>query len=279
MEPASASTDASAHPFDSAIALTPLGLNLWQGHTSPAYGNMVGPFGGLTAAQALQAVLLHPQRLGEPVTLTVNFAAGLTDGDFVVEARPARTNRATQHWVIEVRQQEQVVLTGTALTALRRDTWSSQSESPMPQVPRPGEVAPAQGRGLVEWVNRYDMLFIEGALPALWNGTDHGLSRTRVWLRDRPGRPLDFASLTALSDVFFPRIWRRRATRVPIGTVSLTVYFHATTAQLQTTGTGYLLGQAQAEAFHQGFFDQNAQLWNEAGELLVTTHQMVYYKE
>ena len=26
-------------------------------------------------------------------------------------------------------------------------------------------------------------------------------------------------------------------------------------------------------------FDQTAQLWNEAGELLVTTHQVVYYKE
>jgi hypothetical protein len=45
------------------------------------------------------------------------------------------------------------------------------------------------------------------------------------------------------------------------------------------TGTGYLLAQAQAQAFHDGYFDQTAQLWNEAGELLVTTHQVIYYKE
>ena len=35
----------------------------------------------------------------------------------------------------------------------------------------------------------------------------------------------------------------------------------------------------QAQAFRNGYFDQTAQLWNEAGELLATTHQVVYYKE
>ena len=78
--------------------------------------------------------------------------------------------------------------------------------------------------------------------------------------------------------MFFPRIWRRRATLVPIGTVSMTVYFHADAALLAATGTGYLLGQAQAQAFRNGYFDQTAQLWNEAGDLLATTHQVVYYK-
>jgi acyl-CoA thioesterase len=123
------------------------------------------------------------------------------------------------------------------------------------------------------------MRFVDGGFPAAWDGTEHGVSRTQLWLRDNPPRPLDFASLTALADVFFPRIWRRRATLVPIGTVSMTVYFHADAALLAATGTGYLLGQAQAQAFRNGYFDQTAQLWNEAGDLLATTHQVVYYKE
>ena len=80
-----------SHPFDEAIALAPQGEAAWQGRTSPAYGNMIGPFGGVTAAQALNAVLRHPQRLGDPVAFTVNFAAALDEGDFLVLARPART--------------------------------------------------------------------------------------------------------------------------------------------------------------------------------------------
>jgi hypothetical protein len=54
----------SVHAFDAAIALTPQGDGARQGHTSPAYANMIGPFGGITAAQALNAVLQHPQRWG-----------------------------------------------------------------------------------------------------------------------------------------------------------------------------------------------------------------------
>ena len=268
----------SRHAFDDAIALTAQGDGTWLGHTSPAYANMVGPFGGIMAAQMLQAVWLHPQRLGDPVSLTVNFAAALADGSFTVQARPARTNRSTQHWVIEVLQQGQTVLTATAFTALRRDTWGAD-EQVMPAVPRPLDVPSPERAGRVEWINRYEMRFVEGDFPAAWDGRDQGISRTQLWVRDNPPRPLDFASLTALSDVFFPRIWRRRASPVPIGTVSMTVYFHADAARLQDVGTGYLLGQAQAQVFHRGYFDQTAQLWNEAGELLVTTHQIVYYKE
>jgi len=61
--------------------------------------------------------------------------------------------------------------------------------------------------------------------------------------------------------------------------VSVTTYFHADSRQLAQTGEGYLLGQARAQVFRNGFFDQTAQLWNEAGTLLATSSQIVYYKE
>ena len=264
--------------FDAAVALQPQADGTFLGHTHAAYGNMVGPFGGITAAQALNAVLQHPERLGDPISLTVNFAAALAEGPFTVIARPARTNRSTQHWVIEIQQQGQAVLTGTAFFGLRRDTWGVD-EQVMPEVPRPADVQDGERPARVDWVKRYEMRFVEGAIPSEWNGVDQGTSRTRMWLRDNPPRPLDFASLTALSDVFFPRVWRRRPTFVPIGTVSMTVYYHADQALLKATGDGYILGQTQAQAFRNGYFDQTAQLWNEAGRLLVTTHQVVYYKE
>ncbi|WP_332815934.1 acyl-CoA thioesterase [Ramlibacter sp.] len=268
----------TAHAFDAAIALSDAGEGRWQGQTSPAYANMVGPFGGVTAAQALAAVLRHPALLGEPVALTVNFASAVADGPFEVVATPARTNRSTQHWSVQMLQDSQAVLTGTVFTALRRDTWGAV-EHPLPAVPRPADVPLAQGPARVEWVKRYEMRFVDGALPVDWHGHDLGDSRTRLWMRDDPPRALDFASLTALADVFFPRIWRRRPVFVPIGTVTMTVYFHAGAAQLSQVGEGHLLGQAQAQAFRGGYFDQTAQLWNEAGDLLATTHQVVYYKE
>ena len=42
---------------------------------------------------------------------------------------------------------------------------------------------------------------------------------------------------------------------------------------------GYLLGRARGQQFRNGYFDQTAQLWSEAGALLATSNQIVYYKE
>ncbi len=267
----------TTHLFDLAIALTPNGQHRYSGATSPAYANMVGPFGGVTAAAVLNAVLQHPDLLGEPVALTVNFAAALADGPYEAVARPARTNRSTQYWVIEIVQGGEPVVTATAVTAARRETWGVD-DAPMPAVRSPDTIDKPHMAALVEWVKRYDMRMAEGHIPTDWHGggTD---SRTTLWVRDEPARPLDFASLTAMADVFFPRVWLRRASRVPAGTVSMTVYFHAGATQLAATGTGWLLGQAQGQGFRNGFFDQTAQVWNQAGLLLATTHQVVYYKE
>ena len=273
------------HPLDKALQLAPSsgGTGQYEGQTPAGYWNMVGPFGGITAATLLQAVLQHPDLLGDPLSLTVNYAGALTTGAFTVQATPVRTNRSTQHWTLSILQADAegaqlVTTTATAVTAVRRETWSV-GDVPMPEVPPPADnKAMAAPPGAVEWLNRYEMRPIAGHIPRAWDGSgDHSL--TQLWMRDAPPRPLDFCALTALADVFFPRVWLRRARQVPAGTVSITVYFHATAAQLRATGSGYLLGQARGQEFRNGFFDQTAQLWNEAGTMLATSHQIVYYKE
>jgi acyl-coenzyme A thioesterase PaaI-like protein len=272
------------HPFDQAMRLEPAGSDqpgTWLGAASPAYWNMVGPFGGATAATALQAVLLHPDRLGEPIALTVNYAAALGAGPFRLVATPVRTNRSTQHWQMQMLQaddagDEGVVLTATAVTAQRRQTWSSGEA--LPPALDFNAALPRPAIANVEWTRRYDFRFASGVIPSNWDGAESA-SLTQLWIRDEPPRPLDFPALAAMADVFYPRIWLRRATRVPAGTVSITTYFHASSAELKDIGTAHLLGQARGQAFHNGYFDQTAQLWSEAGRLVATSHQMVYYKE
>jgi acyl-CoA thioesterase len=270
------------HAFDAALALTEIAPGRYAGQTSAAYWNMVGPFGGTTAATVLQAILQHPQRLGAPLSLTVNYAGALSEGPFEIQLQPVRTNRSTQHWTVGVLQndaqgQPVVATTATAVTAVRRETWSL-SDTPMPPVPRPPEVAAVRFDKAMAWLEHYELRPISGAIPQEWHGGGDS-SLSQLWMRDAPVRPLDFCSLAAMSDVFFPRVWLRRATRVPAGTVSISIYFHAGEKELQATGAGYLLGQARAQEFRNGFFDQSAQLWNEAGTLLCSSNQIVYFKE
>jgi len=266
------------HPFDQAVALVAAGEHEWTGQTSASYANFIGPYGGITAAQLMAAVMAHPQRIGDPVALTINFAAAVADGEFTVRARPARTNRSTQHWIVEMLQEGQAVTTATVMTAVRRETWSAQ-EARMPTVSAPLDVERETPFRHVAWLSRYDRRFIRGNIPREWNGQGGEDSITQLWMRDEPTRPLDFLSLTAMSDVFFPRIWLRRATLVPLGTVTMTVYYHCDAAQLAATGTDHVLGQVQGSGFRNGYLDHAGHLWNARGELLVSTHQLMYYKE
>lgn len=152
----------------------------------------------------------------------------------------------------------------------------------MPAAPPPDQVARAVlPPGTVEWLQRYEVRPLVGPIPDRWEGQahegEHG-SLTRMWVRDDPPRTPDFNALAALADVFFPRVWLRRATCVPVGTVSMTVYFHADSRLLADSGEGCLLVEARAQAFRNGFFDQTGLLWNAQGMLLCSTHQIVYYK-
>lgn len=265
-----------SHPFDMATKLTGESGN-YRGHTSEHYANMVGPFGGIIAATLLRAAMDHPARIGEPLSLTINYAAPIAAGDFAIKARPARTNRSTQHWIIELFQHDQTLITGTAVFANRRQTWSA-TEVPFPSVPAAKEVESLAVEGVPAWVKNYDIRFIQGGLD-LFSQTKTSDSVTTQWIRDEPRRTLDFLSLTAICDAFFPRIYVRRKQIMPASTVSLTVYFHADSAALTAHGDREVLGQARALRFHDGFFDQTAEIWTPDGSLLATTSQIVYFKE
>ena len=266
---------ASDHPFDRAIALQPADDGTLRGATSDEYWNFVSPFGGVTAATALNAILLHPQRIGDPLSLTVSFAGPIAQGAFTVATHLLRSNRSTQHWSVQITQGEQHerVLAAMAVFAIRRPTWALTEAVP-PDVPAPADTPHAIPMTGLSWLQRYDMRYMRGRMME-----DNPDSLTYSWIRDAPLRDLDFASLVALCDAFLPRLFLRRAKMVAIGTVSLNIYFHQDAASVMEHGDDYVLGIAQASLFNAGFFDQQGQLWGREGKLLATTQQMVWYKE
>ncbi|TXS95705.1 thioesterase family protein [Parahaliea maris] len=269
---------ATGHPLDAAIALAPIAEGKYRGHVAPSYANFIGPFGGILAAKLLQAVCLDDRRLGDPLALTVNFGGPVADGPFDIHCQPTRTNRSSQHWVMELRQGEDIPLTASAVFAERRDSWAD-TELQMPEVGGYADCTPLDTGGLPTWVKNYDMRIVSGGMSFL--GPEPGPqdnSESILWVRDKPPRPLDFPGLAALSDVFFPRVFVRRPDFVPVGTVSLTTYFHADGEELARHGHDFLLARARGNRFHGGFFDHSGELWSEHGHLLATTHQVVYFK-
>ncbi len=271
---------AAPHPFDEAIGLEALPDGAFAGHASPAYWNMVGPYGGITTAQLLQALLLRPERHGDPVSLTVNFAGPVAEGRLQIRTQLMRSNRSTQHWTATMVQtqdsgsdSESVVAVAMAVFGTRRPVWSHTEARPpsiaphdaLPRLSHPQ--APA-------FTRRYDLRFERS--PFEHPPAD---SSSTCWIADHPPRPLDYPALASACDVFFPRIFLRRGKLVPVGTVSLNVYFHADAAALAEQGATPMLGAAQCQIYEGGYFDQHGELWGRSQRLLATTHQIVWYRE
>lgn len=267
------------HQFDQALHLNGEG-DIRQGKTADPYKNMIGPYGGLTAALLLKGALDHPKRIGEPVSLTVNFAAGVSDGPFEIQVTEIRTNRSTQHWFITQNQGDSVVTTATAIFAKRRETWES-TQLTMPPLPPFEALEQINAGARPPFAKQYDYRLRGGQAEMFENLDAEGnrSSESLLWIRDTIPRPLDMLSLTAMSDIFFPRIFVLRGQLVPAGTVSLTIYFHAGLAEVEKIGVRPLLGHARGGRFWNNYFDQSAEMWSESGDLLVTSSQIVYFKE
>lgn len=268
----------TAHPFDRATALDGHG-DVRHGHTSDEYWAFVGPFGGVLSAVLLRAVLEHSDRLGESLALTVNFCAPLAKGPFAVTARPARTNRSTQHWFLALTQAGETILTGTAVTAERRESWSHGSAS-APAVAASGDLRPyVLPRSEMTWVEQYDFRFAEGAPRLGQASADNPASPlSHLWLRDAQPRPLDHLALASMADAFFGRVFHVRGEIVPFGTVSLTTYFLGSADEIAEQGEAPVLGRADATRFHRGFGDQTIDLWGKNGALLARGVQIAYFK-
>jgi hypothetical protein len=273
------SMQSEAHMLDEATRLVPLGEGWHAGATHPAYANMTGPFGGVTAAALLNAILVDPRRAGDPIALTVNFCGAIVDGEYEIETKLQRGGRITQHWSMELKQKGAVATTASAVCGARKPVWSHYPvQAPAP--PSRDALAEMRKDGRPEWTRRYSFRFVEGGLDNYprSDGLIHS-ARSLAYIQDAPERPLDFVSLAALSDAFFVRIMHARGTFQPMATVSLTTYFHAGAGELAAIGAAPLLGEADAAIFHNGFADQSCALWTPDGRLVANGVQITWYKE
>ena len=129
------------------------------------------------------------------------------------------------------------------------------------------------------WVKQYDFRFVEGehkiGLPMKDTPAN---PYSKLWISDHAPRKIDMLSLMSMSDAFFGRIFHARNELVPLGTVSMTTYFHTSAEDLEAEDITRVLATADAKIFHRSYGDQNGELWSPNGRLLATTTQITYFK-
>jgi acyl-CoA thioesterase len=144
----------------------------------------------------------------------------------------------------------------------------------MPQIAPPEAIAALRRPLPLQWFDRFEFRHAEG-LP--FQG-DTGSARSLSWAR-KIGSALDARTLTEVCDSAIPRIFYRTRTPLPIATVTMNVFFHATAAEIAEIGDDYVLCDARWHGANDGYFDEQQLIWSRSGRLLATTDQLCWYRE
>jgi hypothetical protein len=268
----------AAHALDQSIQIEQIAPGHFTGPPPKQYWNLVGPYGGISAAIAVNAAMQMKEAIGEPLAITINFTSPLLDAPYDLIMQNVRTGRTTQHWSFHMDQQKEDgstvrVLQGMVTMGVRRDVWAKQTlEAPVPER-SPEQSHKRSERHGIEWFNRYELRFTNNPMKSA-----NPSEPTMTWVRDYPERTLDYPALAAICDSFFPAIFAERQSTMPIATVTMNTYFHTSAEEMTSIGSQYLLASSRSHVYHDGFFDAEGKMW--AGDrLIATSQQVMWYRE
>lgn len=263
----------AAGDLERALDLRAESDQLWAVTADANYESANGMFGGWTTALLLKAVVLADDAGATPVSITVNFVNLLTPGSTaLVETRRVGGGRSVSHWTCELRSMDgEVQAIGTVVLASRRDT-DGHVDAQMPPAPDP-ETLPIVGAAPGPMGERTTLRPVEGFPPF-----DRDTTFSLAWVRETSGRPIDHLQLAFLADHRPPRSFFWSDGPRPSATLTLSVWFHATGADLAEIGDDELLSEAFGTRGSQSISEEHLRLWSRAGDLLASSVQADWYR-
>jgi acyl-CoA thioesterase len=259
--------------FDESLALVRVAAQEWTSRADPRREASTGMFGGWTSALLLKAVQGDAVNAGSPVSLSVHFVNAVIPGSaLTVRTRSLGGSRALSTWQAELVPQgaEGLAAVATVVLAKRRETFGF-TDAVMPEAPPPGGLPQFHPPGTFGQRSRFQPVH---GFP-IFNRSD---ARSVFWLRETSGRALDVVQLAYLADNFPPRSWSRRSEPGPYSTLTLSVYFHATDAELAALGDDDVLLDVSSSRAESSTVGAQARIWSRGGVLLATTEQLGWFR-
>lgn len=260
-------------PLD--FGLSPVGPGRWTAVASPDWLNPErGVWGGYAIGLCIRIVEAERDAFGEPLSLTLTYAAPLPGGRLDVTTRRLRQGRSVGIWSVEMRPagSTEICVHGMISTA-QRPSSRPFVLARMPETPPP-EALPVQARrGCKAQRDAFEWRSLESDPPSLGDA-----ARTLAWVRARDGG-MDKALLGILTDASPPRVMHGLGTAVLNTTLSLTVYFLASSEQLAAIEGDSILVDYDGGVGNAGASNERSSYWSRSGELLATSDQLVWYRD
>ena len=259
--------------LDESLALEPAGPGTWTAHADPRRQAMTGMYGGWTAAVLLKSVLSEADASGTPSALTVHFIAPVAPGsDVSIRTRRVGGGRSLAFWQAElaVPGTESTTAIATVVLARRKESGGF-TDLAMPGAADPDSLDTFHPPG--PFGQRSLARPVAGHPPF-----NQAATQSIAWVRETSARSLDYVLLAYLADNYAPRSWFKGPEPGPYATITMSVYFHASPAELSELGDDYILIEATGSRAESSTVGAHARLWSRDGVLLATTEQLGWFR-
>lgn len=239
-----------------------------------AYG--AGVLHGGWLLETVTAAALEQSAHPHPLAVSGHFVAGPRVGKAELTVETLREGRSVgslrARLAQEGRPKLEVLVTAGTLPA--QGTEPFHVDAAPPSLPLPEhcvrhEPPPGMGRnGITEQLE----VRLDPATAGWVLGRAGGSAETRGWIRPVDGRPVDPLLLITLSDALPPVSFDLG---IPgwVPTIELTVLLRCLPAQ------GWLRVVQRARLVQGGWFDEECEIWDSAGQLVVQARQLAGYRE
>jgi acyl-CoA thioesterase len=255
-------------------AVTPRGDGSYDVEISAQWRAGRGPHGGYLAAMILRALtetVADPERA--PRSLTIHYARAPQPGPAVIHTTAERVGRSLS--TLSARLEQGGELQALALAAFSVP-WSGRPElddRPLPDVapPDPRPTEPMLGRdGGPRFVQHLVMQPRFGPLP--FSGATQEPMVAGGWLGLFEPQPIDAPALAMFSDAWWSPPFGRITELATSPTIDLTIHFRR--AITDPDPEALCLARFHTGLVHDGFFENDAEIWSADGELLAHARQL-----
>ncbi|HZZ34415.1 MAG TPA: thioesterase family protein, partial [Caulobacteraceae bacterium] len=207
------------------IDLTAVAPGRWTTLAGPEWSNPGGGlWGGYAIGLCIRVLEAEPDAVGEALSLTLTYAAGLPAGELDIRTRRLRQGGSVGVWEVEVLPagSDQVGV-HAIVTMARRPKTPDFAFARMPAAPDPESLPNPEIPGFAQMhygASTFERRTLEGFPPK-----PGGDSRSLAWVRSRRG-PLDKALLGMVTDNSAPRAMYALGPTIRTTTLSLTAYLH-----------------------------------------------------
>jgi Thioesterase-like superfamily len=260
------------------IPLTPVAPGHWTTLAGPEWSNPGGGlWGGYAIGLCIRVLEAEPEAVGEALSLTLTYAAGLPSGELHIRTRRLRQGGSVGVWEVELLAagSEQVGVHGV-VTMARRPNTPDFAFAKMPAAPDPDSLPSPEAPG--ETGRHYGASAFERRTLDGFPPQPTGDSRSLAWVRSRRG-PLDKALLGMITDNSAPRAMYALGPTIMTTTLSLTAYLHATVEELADVGDDFILVECEGRVGGGGASDERSSYWRRDGKLLATSEQLAWYRQ